>query len=187
MLNEPTTKDIVVVENFLNQEEIDLLMELHRAAKLTRGGVVVDNKTVYMDDYRNCTQGRILGGASIRERQRVLMKDFGEKYLGFKRDDVEPESSYIAGRYGIGEHFSWHPDWGDDDHNRTRRVTSVMQITDPANYEGGNLEFVDGTQASKVPGTLFIFDSKFHHRVTPVTKGVRRSCMLFAHWTGDES
>ncbi len=187
MNDEPATEEIVTVEKFLSQNEIDLLMELHKITKLTRAGVVINNKTVYLDDHRKCTQGRITGGSLIRERQQVLMKDFGSKYLDFKREDLNSESSYIAGRYEVGEFFNWHPDWGEDDDNRTRRVTSVLQITDPSEYEGGNLEFINGVQASKIPGTLFIFDSKFHHRVTHITKGVRRSCMLFAHWTGDVS
>jgi PKHD-type hydroxylase len=60
-------------------------------------------------------------------------------------------------------------------------------LTDSALYEGGDLEIWQGGEVrDKTPrgsGIVIIFPSYMMHRVTPVTKGVRRSLVL---WVGGE-
>jgi PKHD-type hydroxylase len=60
-----------------------------------------------------------------------------------------------------------------------RKLSIVLQLTDPKNYEGGELElFVNMEIPTKLPktrGTLIAFPSFQVHRVTPLTKGTRNS------------
>ena len=63
-----------------------------------------------------------------------------------------------------------------------------MQLSDPSDYEGGDLmiarpyanKWVEETaQSVKERGTIIVFPSFYTHKVTPVTKGVRRSLVAW--------
>lgn len=107
------------------------------------------------------------------------------------------------GIYDVGGHYKWHPDfelWNcstypraqfhGPNHDRAiisaqvnseyaRKLSFSLQLTDPSEYEGGNLEILDAQgkvhAMSQEQGRLIFFDSRITHRVTPVTKGQRRS------------
>lgn len=70
----------------------------------------------------------------------------------------------------------------------TRKLSITIQLTDPDEYEGGDLELfvTDFDNPIKVPrsqGTLIAFPSYVMHRVSPVTKGTRNS--LVCWFTGN--
>ena len=80
--------------------------------------------------------------------------------------------------------YNWHTDvnWlGQDDADRKLSVT--IQLSDPDEYEGGDFEFqfIPGPEqeAAKKKGTILIFPSHQIHRVTNVTKGVRKSLVAW--------
>jgi PKHD-type hydroxylase len=77
--------------------------------------------------------------------------------------------------YNVGGHYGWHIDIGEG-RLSTRKLSLVIQLTEPSEYEGGELEFMNMDQkASREIGTLIAFPSYLMHRVTPVTRGVRKS------------
>jgi PKHD-type hydroxylase len=79
--------------------------------------------------------------------------------------------------YRPGGFFSWHKDHGPMMHS-IRKLSVTVQLSDPADYEGGDMEFFLGPQveiAPKAIGTAIVFPSYVMHRVTPLTQGKRRS------------
>lgn len=83
------------------------------------------------------------------------------------------------GRYVPGDHYSWHQDFGGGPFS-IRKLSLVLQLSDPSSYEGGELEFQGFTdKAEKQQGDLMIFPSFNPHRVTPVTKGERYSLVAW--------
>ena len=54
-----------------------------------------------------------------------------------------------------------------------------MQLSDPTDYRGGEVEFLDtGTKrflAPKQRGTMIVFDSRTRHRVRKIKSGIRKS------------
>ncbi len=73
--------------------------------------------------------------------------------------------------------FAWHMDTGNKG-NSTRKLSITVQLSDPEEYEGGELQFHKGNDvynASKKKGTAIIFPSFVMHRVQPVTSGRRMS------------
>lgn len=59
-----------------------------------------------------------------------------------------------------------------------RKLSIVVQLTDPETYSGGDFEFKDGPVTEKLSrkrGTVLAFPSYYLHRVTPVTEGTRHS------------
>lgn len=66
--------------------------------------------------------------------------------------------------------------------NSVRKLSVVIQLSDPADYEGGELElFYSGEPviASKSQGHLTMFPSYVLHGVKPVTKGKRYSLVAW--------
>jgi PKHD-type hydroxylase len=97
-------------------------------------------------------------------------------------DDIQ-YTEYHATNNG---HYNWHQDIGPGPLS-TRKVSITVQLSGPDEYEGGDLQYWRGgspdctEQAPRGKGVVFIFPSFMMHRVTPITKGVRRSFVL---WVG---
>jgi len=84
-----------------------------------------------------------------------------------------------------GGHYDWHVDIGPSIAHR--KISIVTQLSDPDEYEGGDLQIWAGGEYKTVPkskGGSVVFPSFLMHRVTPVTKGIRKSLVL---WVGGGS
>jgi PKHD-type hydroxylase len=84
-------------------------------------------------------------------------------------------------------HYGWHQDLGPGELS-IRKVSMTVQLSDDTEYEGGDLQFWYGgdsleecDNAPKGKGTVVIFPSYLNHAVKPVTKGTRKSFVL---WLG---
>ena len=106
-------------------------------------------------------------------------------------------------KYGVGQHYGWHCDSWDkpydkpDDpnsHGKIRKLSVTVSLSDPSEYDGGNLEFDFRNQVdwernkkSKIKecteirprGSIIVFPSFVWHRVNPVTKGTRYSLVIW--------
>jgi PKHD-type hydroxylase len=85
-------------------------------------------------------------------------------------------TEYIApaGNYG------WHADGSPG--NTVRKLTMVAQLSDPDDYEGGELQLNpagDEHTIEKKQGLVTIFPSHTLHQVTPVTSGSRYSLVIW--------
>lgn len=96
-----------------------------------------------------------------------------------------PEQIQYTEYYGTQEGgYEWHMDTGIAMQTR-RKVSVTVQLSHEDEYEGGDLEFNVGRNlvAPRQQGAAVIFPSFYLHRVTPVTKGTRKSFVL---WVGGE-
>ena len=104
-------------------------------------------------------------------------------------------------RYEEGQFYGWHNDAGlatqykpvavgnraeglgqdflNERLEMVRKLSFVLQLSDPEDYEGGNLQLLDESGstyfAPRQKGTMILFDSRTQHRVLKVKKGVRKS------------
>ena len=88
--------------------------------------------------------------------------------------------------YEGGGHYGWHVDIGPNSINH-RKISITIQLSDPDDYEGGDLEIWTGGEFKTIErkqGCAILFPSFLMHRVTPVTKGIRKSLVL---WLGGDS
>jgi PKHD-type hydroxylase len=93
---------------------------------------------------------------------------------------------------GFGEHiqlthydekyqgmYGWHVDFGSNPTSPSRKLSLVMQLSDPVDYEGGVLELQPSgkeiVKMRKQRGLIVCFPSWTLHQVTPVTQGNRQS------------
>ena len=90
--------------------------------------------------------------------------------------EVTGLGDYQFTEYKESEYFDWHTDSTDTIY-RDRFASIVIQLNNK--YTGGILE-IKNLKGELVPienkiGTLYIFNSRLFHRVTPVVDGIRYS------------
>ena len=92
-------------------------------------------------------------------------------------------TNYDSSEQGM---YGWHIDMGPDTKSPCRKLSLVLQLSDPVDYEGGVLELQphgkDVIKMRKQRGLVVVFPSWTLHQVTPVTQGSRQS--LVAWLTG---
>jgi PKHD-type hydroxylase len=82
--------------------------------------------------------------------------------------------------YDDGGHYDWHADLGPGISNR--KLSCVIQLSDPEDYEGGDLQLNPGGGVTTIPkkrGQVTFFSSFVLHRVTPVVSGTRISLVTW--------
>jgi PKHD-type hydroxylase len=83
------------------------------------------------------------------------------------------------------DHYSWHTDSDVSTEGIPRKLTMILMLDDPQSFEGGELEVKltsdDPIKLEQKRGRAWFFPSFVLHRVTPVTKGTRRSMVI---WVG---
>ena len=86
---------------------------------------------------------------------------------------------------GNGGHYDWHLDIGPGSISH-RKISIVIQLSDPDDYVGGDLQIMTGSEYTTIPrgkGNVVIFPSFLLHRVVPLTSGNRKSLVL---WVGGD-
>lgn len=93
-------------------------------------------------------------------------------------------TQYQASR---GSHYKWHQDTflegGMPEAAGDRKLSMIVQLSDPTSYEGGTLQldvpFPPDPAELRKRGTLIVFPSILFHRVLPVTSGERFSLVVW--------
>lgn len=109
-----------------------------------------------------------------------------ENLWGFDMYDSKESIQYTE-YYENGGHYGYHLDIGASMPLNQRKISVTVQLSDPSSYDGGDFEILRGQCSEALPrkkGATIIFPSYILHRVTPVTRGVRKSLVL---WLGGAS
>jgi PKHD-type hydroxylase len=77
------------------------------------------------------------------------------------------------GQYKEKGHYTWHRDTANPFNGVQRKLSGILLLNDPSEFEGGKLEFRDVPSPELKKGSVIVFPSFLEHRVTPVTSGVR--------------
>lgn len=111
-------------------------------------------------------------------------KEANKNAFGFYIDDLVDIqfTEYHAVNNGK---YDWHHDtfWGNPT-TYDRKISIVIQLSDPKDYEGGDFQLDSqyeqpNPESIKKKGSVIVFPSFIPHRVTPVTKGTRRSLVTW--------
>jgi PKHD-type hydroxylase len=78
-----------------------------------------------------------------------------------------------------GGHYNWHIDCGPG--LSTRKLSVILQLSDPNDYTGCELEVSAVPNIPKEQGTLIIFPSYTPHRVTKLITGNRNSLVVWVN------
>lgn len=80
-----------------------------------------------------------------------------------------------------GSFYGWHTDGAVKGDAPPRKLSLTIQLSDPTEYDGGDFQ-LHGTRLATAPkekGLTVVFPSYVLHQVTPVTRGVRRSLVVW--------
>lgn len=97
-----------------------------------------------------------------------------QQYFRFDISGINEDIRFIQYE-SPDSHFDWHVDRMAG--IQVRKLSFSLQLDEPENYDGGLLKFDIGEKysATRECGTLVVFPSYLLHKVTPVTRGVRRA------------
>jgi len=106
-------------------------------------------------------------------------KEMWNFHLSTIKDDLQ-FTTYKAENEG---HYDWHMDFGGE-RSSTRKLSMVVQLSDPDDYTGGKLQFMINREIINAPnqkGTVIFFPSYLMHRVTKIESGTRNSLVCWFH------
>lgn len=110
-----------------------------------------------------------------------IARQLNEQFFGLDLFGFVEDLQYTV-YTGAGDHYDWHVDRGNGC-LAPRKLSLTVQLSAPDEYEGGDLEFMlGGTSiecARREQGLVYMFPSFVMHRVTPVTRGTRRSLVIW--------
>lgn len=99
--------------------------------------------------------------------------------------DIDGFDNFQYTRYRKNEFYDWHIDSGDMWAPFERKISATIILSDPKDYEGGEFQCVIGGRVDEPmtvkpnKGDAIFFASWMPHRVTPVTKGIRKSLVCW--------
>ena len=112
-----------------------------------------------------------------------LVQKINRNHFGFSDIQITEEAQVTE--YSKGQFYEWHTDTKIEMETEpaVRKLSMTVLLNDPSEFEGGNLEIANITMKPMQQGHAAIFASFLQHRVAPITKGVRRSLVM---WFGGE-
>lgn len=156
-------------EHFLSREECEELLALFprfEAGRVEHGSKV----------HRRSHVTFIPNKLPVVEKLYRAIVDVNARIYKF---DVNGHELLQLAEYREGDAYDWHTDLGPNS-AVYRKLSASIQLSDPSTYDGGDLEFWGGKPVSREQGALIMFPAYTLHRVTPVTRGLRRSLVAWS-------
>jgi PKHD-type hydroxylase len=117
----------------------------------------------------------------VFDKLAYIVRQLNGQFFGFDLHGFNEDLQFTV--YGDDQdHYTWHIDKGNLN-SAPRKLSIVLQLSNPEDYEGGDLQFnIGGSDiftATKKRGLLYAFPSWVLHRVTPVTAGTRKTLVAW--------
>ncbi len=103
--------------------------------------------------------------------------------------DINSVEKFQFTVYQQNQFYDWHPDYSPSNKSNVRKISLSLSLSDPKEYEGGDLEFIVEDVPEKrhsiicnelkSRGSLVIFPSYVIHKVNPITSGTRYSLVMW--------
>jgi PKHD-type hydroxylase len=176
-------------EGFLTPEDINLLLAQPEWLNLQDGCVGGSAGTSAVDEKIRASQVAWVGAKPelqhVWEKLAGAVAEVNSRFFHFDLTGFhEPMQLglYTEAQQG---HYDWHTDASPMDKNVPRKLSLSMLLSNPSDFEGGEFQVKTSNDTVQTLETLkgraWFFPSYTLHRVAPVTKGVRRSLVL---WVG---
>jgi PKHD-type hydroxylase len=109
-----------------------------------------------------------------------LMHKTNNNHFGFDNMQLTEPAQYTE--YPEGGFYDWHIDSDVEGKNEppVRKISMTCLLSHESEFEGGGLELMsDGKIARPKQGNAIFFASFIRHRVVPISKGVRKSLVMW--------
>jgi len=110
----------------------------------------------------------------------TLMHKTNNNHFGFDNMQLTEPAQYTE--YPEGGFYDWHIDSDVEGKNEppVRKISMTCLLSHESEFEGGGLELMsDGKIARPKQGNAIFFASFIRHRVVPISKGVRKSLVMW--------
>ena len=114
-----------------------------------------------------------------KQIEKTMLQTNGN-HFGFEGMRITEMAQYTE--YPEGGFYDWHVDNDVNCANEppVRKISMTILLSPENEFEGGDLELVKEGQAAKIKqGQAIFFASFIRHRVAPVTKGNRKSLVMW--------
>jgi PKHD-type hydroxylase len=162
-------------------DKIDILCD----ALPTEAAKVYDAKNeLVLDEQKRMTDVGFIAPDTendwIFQRLLNVASEVNARFFGFELNGF----SYLQfGRYGdSGAFYDWHTDgsinaWPSGKDYEPRKLSFTLMLSNSKDYDGGKFQVNSGTveEVKSERGRLVFFPSFLLHRVTPVTRGTRKT------------
>ena len=161
-----------------SKEECEKIIEIAKNKGLQFGVIRNENKDVEKSDVRSsqiCWFYPDNETDWIFRRVSEIVVNLNNRFFNFDISGLN-EGFQFTNYKSPGDKYGKHIDKGYG--YPVRKLSLSIQLTDPNEYEGGELilyEHESGQKMSKQQGDLVLFPSYMLHKVKPVTKGERNS------------
>ena len=122
----------------------------------------------------------------VYNKLKAYIEEANNELWNFDLVSMPEEIQYTEYYDANNGHYGWHQDIGPGVGSH-RKISITVQLSDSDEYEGGDLQLMYGTNsivtAARGAGVVVIFPSYMMHQVTQVTKGTRKSFVL---WVGGD-
>lgn len=187
-LNSSGKSEIAYWENFLSDEDINLILNQPEWNSLAPGGIGGSfNGAVNTDIRRSKINWLSLKPElmPIWEKLAFTVARVNSQFFKFNLSGFhEPMQISIYTEHDQGC-YNWHTDASATDLHVPRKLSLSMLLSDPSEFSGGAFEVKTTSDTVQTlecrKGRAWFFSSYTLHRVAPVTKGVRKSLVL---WIG---
>ena len=110
------------------------------------------------------------------------VKNININHFGFEGIQIGERAQYTE--YPTGAFYNWHTDSNVSMQTQpiVRKMSMTCLLSDPSEFEGGELELIgeeDTPKQQMKQGHAVFFASFISHRVKPVTKGNRKSLVMW--------
>jgi len=108
------------------------------------------------------------------------VKNININHFGFDGIQITEQAQYTE--YPTGAFYEWHTDNDTDMRLQppVRKISMTLLLSDENDFEGGDLEMIDDAKRPRMKrGHAIFFASFVRHRVKPVTKGNRKSLVMW--------
>jgi PKHD-type hydroxylase len=173
----PDFADYVWFKSFFSEEEVDTIRSIWNEEQAKDAAVNNAGKEESRDDLRKSQIMFLKPGSTDWIYNRLSEACIQVNTNRYKFEILGFQTELQLASYSNAGFFDWHMDFGAGDISN-RKLSITVQLSDSSEYEGGDLQFMINQNIVNAPrekGTAIIFPSFALHRVTPVTKGTRKS------------
>lgn len=118
---------------------------------------------------------------TVYEQIHNMVGTANQSCFKFKLSAMSERIQYSEYRSEDSGFYNWHMDVSPS--KSRRKLSLVVQLSDESEYDGGELQIQTSQTVpvimSKTQGSVIVFPSYLLHRVTPVTRGIRRSLVVW--------
>ncbi len=161
----------------LTKEQCESLKKVCETYPVNNGGIFANNSE---DTEVRRSKVRWVYDSSIRDLLLDYATQANRNAFGFEID--KPYEIQFTEYHSEDKGFyDWHHDidWNNE-RPYDRKLSVVIQLDDPSEYEGGDFNFKTVSNPNFKPqGSVLVFPSYLEHQVTPVTLGTRHSLVTW--------